>query len=263
VAHRRWDRFVRALQAEPGIVVTETGRRDGKFYVAALKDPGSRDPATLLAAAGLSPNDVVENWEPYYSLDTAFVLPRATALLAPPATATLTFRAGVLTASGSAPNDWIEDTRRSSRLLPGIISTRLDGVRNRGPSSLASEIAAVERTEFYFPIGDDQPTAGTLAAIPALARRIRAMERASVAERLRLIITIVGQTDETGDADVNTRLGRARAERMRDLLAAAGAGARFVAIGSEPPVGAATSDPTTQARRRRVTFTVDFSAVTP
>ena len=263
IAQRRWGRFVRALQTEPGIVVTETGRRDGKFYVAALRDPGSRDPATLRAAAGLSPNDVVENWEPYYSLDTAFVLPRATALLAPPATVALAFRAGVLTASGSAPNDWIVDTRRSSRLLPGIISTRLDSVRNRGPASLAAEITAVERQEFYYPVGDDRPTTSTLAEIPALARRIRAIERAGAAQGLQLIITIAGQTDETGDADVNARLGRARAERMRDLLTAAGAVARFVAIGSGPAAGAGTGDPATQARRRRVTFTVDFTAVAP
>jgi OOP family OmpA-OmpF porin len=260
VAHRRWERFVRTLQTEPGIVVTETGRRDGKFYVAALRDPGSRDPATLLAAAGLSPDEVVENWEPYYSLDTAFILPRATALLAPPATVALSFAAGVLSASGSAPNEWIQEARRSSRILPGVISTRLDGVRNRGPASLASEIAAVERQEFYYPVGDDQPNAATLAAVPALARQIRAIERASAAQGLQLTITIVGQTDETGDTDVNTRLGRARAERMRSLLTAAGAGARFVANGADPGVAAGNTDPTAQARRRRVTFSADFVA---
>ena len=260
IANRRWDRFVRALSAEPGIVVTETGRRDGRFYVAALRDPGSRDPATLLAAAGLSPDAVAEHWEPYYSLDTAFVLPRATALLTPPSSVALAFRGGVLTASGSAPNDWIEETRRASRLLPGVTSTRLDAVRNRGPSALATEIDAVERREFYYPVGDDQPTAETLAAIPALARQIRAIERASTGQGLLLTINILGQTDETGDTKVNTRLGRARAERMRSLLTAAGAGARFVASGAEPVVADGTADATAQARRRRVTFSVDFTA---
>lgn len=261
IANRRWDRFVSLLQVEPGIVVTQTGRKDGKFYVAALRDPGSRDPASLRATAGLSPDEVIEDWEPYYSLDTAFIRPRAAALLAPPATVTLAFQAGVLSATGSAANDWIEDATRAARVLPGVVSTRLDGVRNRGPAAMASEIAAVEAQEFYYPVGDDQPTAGSLSAIPGLARRIRAIAEASGRQGLTLTVTILGQTDETGDAAVNTRLGRARAERMRSLLLAAGANARFAASGAEPAV-AATANPAEQARRRRVTFTLDFTRVT-
>ena len=36
------------LRAEPGIVVTDTGKRDGKHFVSGLRDPLARDPATMI-----------------------------------------------------------------------------------------------------------------------------------------------------------------------------------------------------------------------
>lgn len=258
IARQRWNHFVSSLQTEPGIVVTETGRRDGKFYVAALRDPAAREPNVLLFQAGLASSDIIGHWEPYYSLDTSFVLIRATALLAPPTSVALTFHSGVLSGSGSAPNEWIAEARRRGPLIPGVTATRLDGIRNRGPSTLAAEIAGVESREFYYPVGEDQPTAATQAAIPALAGEIRGIARVSASQGLALSVTITGQTDETGDASINTRLGRARAERMRELLVRAGANVRFVVIGAEPPPTGEGADAAVQARRRRVSFSVDF-----
>ena len=45
---RLWNDYISRLGAEPGIVITENGRRDGTFFVSGLRDPLSADPATLL-----------------------------------------------------------------------------------------------------------------------------------------------------------------------------------------------------------------------
>ncbi len=52
-ANRRWDSYLARLGAQPGIVVSAAGRRDGKFFVTGLRDPLAADPATLLPPSKL------------------------------------------------------------------------------------------------------------------------------------------------------------------------------------------------------------------
>ena len=62
---RRWDSYVEKLRAEPGIVVTDTGKRDGKHFVSGLRDPLARDPATMIQGTGLDADSVSERWQPF------------------------------------------------------------------------------------------------------------------------------------------------------------------------------------------------------
>ena len=81
--------YLDRLRAEPGIVVTESSQRDGKFYVTGLRDPLAADPQTLLAEAGIDPVRVVGRWAPYQALDAEFVLARLKTTLDLPPTTTV------------------------------------------------------------------------------------------------------------------------------------------------------------------------------
>ncbi|MDX6692823.1 MAG: hypothetical protein QOF02_426 [Blastocatellia bacterium] len=83
---RRWDAYVERVKSEPGVVVTETGKRDGKYFINGLRDPLARDPLTLLPEAKVDAANVVGHWQPFQALSPEFVLARAHQLLAPPAT---------------------------------------------------------------------------------------------------------------------------------------------------------------------------------
>ena len=50
-----WEGYLESLRAQPGIVVTEAGKRDGKFVVSGLRDPLAVDPLALLGEAGIDP----------------------------------------------------------------------------------------------------------------------------------------------------------------------------------------------------------------
>jgi len=65
----RWNEYVDRLGREPGIVVTETGKRGGTYFVEGLRDPLAADPAALLSDSGLKAGQVRFQWEPYLSLD--------------------------------------------------------------------------------------------------------------------------------------------------------------------------------------------------
>jgi OOP family OmpA-OmpF porin len=205
-ASRQWNRFIDSLRSAPGIVITESGRKDGRYYVAGLRDPAARSPDSLLALTGLSPYRVLTRWEPYHSLDPALALSRVRALV-------------------------------------------------------SDDIADVERTVFYYPVGQDQMTQESLAELANLTRHIQAIGRASHLHGVVATVTILGETDETGDQAVNLRLGHSRAERVRNQLQGAETDVRFVARGAAP-TGPATAeaDPAARAQRRKVTFSVALAA---
>jgi outer membrane protein OmpA-like peptidoglycan-associated protein len=118
LGERRWEDYVARLRAQPGIVVTGTGRQDGKYLVAGLRDPLAADPEPMLRAAGLSPKKVAFRWLPYEGLDAPIVLKRLLASLHPPAGVTLGIDGNRIVASGSASSAWLERARAAALTLP-------------------------------------------------------------------------------------------------------------------------------------------------
>lgn len=117
---RRWAYFHEQLRNQPGIVVTDINKKDGRRHVYGMKDPYALEPAALLKTAGIAPGKVAFHWEPYQSAHPEFVLRRVSALFKPPASIELTIDQGVLQAVGSARGLWIEDARRLARMVPWI-----------------------------------------------------------------------------------------------------------------------------------------------
>jgi outer membrane protein OmpA-like peptidoglycan-associated protein len=118
-----FDGYVKALKAQPGIVVISTGREGGKYTISGLRDPLANDPDKILSGhPRLVKARLAAHWEPYQSLSPQFVLSRARRSLSPPPSATLSFSNGVLYGRGTAPAGWIAEAQRLAPTLPGISS---------------------------------------------------------------------------------------------------------------------------------------------
>src|SRR5690606_38827381 len=63
VDKEHWQAYVSRLEAQPGIIVTEQGIRDGQFHIAGLKDPLAVDPQTLLSGTQVDPVRVHSQWQ--------------------------------------------------------------------------------------------------------------------------------------------------------------------------------------------------------
>ena len=127
----QWAGYLARLGVQPGIVITEEGKRDGKFFVTGLRDPLAADPAALLAAAKIDPGQVAAQWTPYQSLHPLFVLKRLGASLEPPASVTLTIMGDRIAANGTASSAWLERARAAARdVPPGAPAFDLAGVRD-------------------------------------------------------------------------------------------------------------------------------------
>jgi OOP family OmpA-OmpF porin len=210
---RQWNTYIERLQAEPGIVVLASGRRSGRFFVGGLRDPLARDPSTLLAALNLSAELIESHWEPYEALHPTFVASRAKDLLRPPAGVALTYRDGLLTASGVAPGPWIAE---SERIAPAIAGVRRFVYVGTPPEAQLKQ--RLEAITIRFPrgrssIGPDQND--TLAALDGLLNELNAT-LAAMARRAR--VEVVGHTDGDGSEAVNGPLSQARAETVLKLI---------------------------------------------
>ena len=142
---QRWEGYLERLRAQPGIVVTEAGERDGKFVVSGLRDPLAVDPQAVLHEAGVNPASVVSSWVPYQALDPQSVLRRLKASLDPPPSVTLAIADDRIVAQGSAPRPWLDRAYAVAQALPaGAPGFDLAGVRNQDETAEQQWRAYVE-----------------------------------------------------------------------------------------------------------------------
>jgi OOP family OmpA-OmpF porin len=254
---QRWNGYVERLAAEPGIVVVSTGQRDGKYFVAGLRDAQAIDPGTLLPASGLPPSSVESRWEPYQSLHPPFVMARARDLLRPPAGVTLDFADGKLTAIGPASPRWILD---SERLAPAVA-----GVRRFHYAGTSAETRLKERIEaatLRFPRGQAGLAPGQEATLRSVADLLTELNEAVRVRGQRARVELIGHTDTDGTDVSNGPLSQARADALLALLRTPLLDAldlTATGAGSTSPLARGTAEQDKQ-QNRRVSFRVTLAA---
>jgi outer membrane protein OmpA-like peptidoglycan-associated protein len=250
----RWDGYLSALRAEPGIVVLSAERDWGQFVVSGLRDPLARDPQTLLPAAGLSPDDVRAAWTPYFALAPALVVTRATSLLRPPPGVVLTITDGVLSAAGDAPVDWVAEARRTAPFVAGVASFDAAGALS---AQTRQSIAAIEGQTLLFLRGRAALLPDQEPALSALVASVRTLDRIAAASSQTFRVDIVGHTDADGADEANLPLSQARADVVRAAIDPDTAHLQIVSHGesSRRPVVVGDNELDKQ-RNRRVTITV-------
>jgi len=160
-SERRWQDFVRRLNAAPGIAVTQAEK--GWIFrsrVAGLRDPAVADPVALARAVGVNPERLRFEWKDYLALDDTSVLRRFEKRFGKPAGAQLSLTNGALAISGAAPYEWIRRVRIDGMQSPGITSITENDVRETYDPGLA---LSRFRRAFPLPQGTTaQVAAGTL-----------------------------------------------------------------------------------------------------
>jgi outer membrane protein OmpA-like peptidoglycan-associated protein len=255
---RAWDGYLAWLREQPGIVVTEVGRQDGKFLVAGLRDPLAVDPQLRLRQAGIDPASVVSRWEPYQALDPAFVLQRLRASLDPPPSVTLAVAGNHIVAQGSAPSTWIERAHSAGRLLPaGGPGLDLSRVRDIYEGAFGKLSKAIRSQEIHFNFNEALPAPGQDAMFDQLARELNDLASLASTMRVTALVTVTGHSDDTGSSTFNMSLSLARAEAVLVLLRKHGVDPDLLMVvhGAGPlePLETASSD---AAANRRVSLKV-------
>jgi OOP family OmpA-OmpF porin len=73
---RRWSAYLSAVEKQPGIFVTSSGKVNGRYYVTGLRDPLAKDPASFVGPSGMKADHIDARWEPFHSMQPRFAAER-------------------------------------------------------------------------------------------------------------------------------------------------------------------------------------------
>lgn len=121
---RTVDQLRRAIDATPGIVVSELAARDDRIIVRGMRDPLAPTAASVASREGWE-GEIDESWTPFLSLEPDLVSERARRILEPPPGVDLVLVGDTLQASGRAAADWRDSALVKSAALPGVRSLDL------------------------------------------------------------------------------------------------------------------------------------------
>jgi outer membrane protein OmpA-like peptidoglycan-associated protein len=200
---RRWDAYVERVKSEPGIVVTDVGKSGGKYFIGGLRDPLAHDPETLLRETKVDPADVVSRWQPFQSTSPEFVLARARKLLETPATVNLKIENGVLEAEGFATRQWITDTHRAARFIPGV---------NEFKDDRLLDLDRIVNPLLLFELDRTQLVPGQEEKFNQLVGDIERLQALAEGMKKNVRLEITGHADGSGTEERNNELSRGRAE---------------------------------------------------
>jgi outer membrane protein OmpA-like peptidoglycan-associated protein len=117
----RWRKFVRQLNAQPGLAVTAAHKGwFGPSEITGLRDASAADPTEVARRFGIDPERVHFHWKPFFGLDPASIDERFKKRFNPPSTLQVASKTGVLTLVGSASYEWLERVREEAKFVPGI-----------------------------------------------------------------------------------------------------------------------------------------------
>ncbi|MBX7221853.1 MAG: OmpA family protein [Blastocatellia bacterium] len=255
---RRWEAYVERLHREPGIVVTFSSQQGGRFILRGLRDPLAVDPQSLAAGFKVDPNRIETRWEPYQAMASQFVLARASRVLHPPPTVTMSLEGTVLHLSGTASAAWIRDAGRLAQGVAGIESLDGSQLKDSDQAEMTEETARLEKQVIQFAVGSAAPLPGQEAVLQEVARHCQRLGELARRLERQVAVTISGFTDETGTETTNSRLSQKRAETVRLWLLQNGvSGVMLQAQGSAPqtPVRSPETEPVVA---RRVSFQVNL-----
>ena len=256
---QQWQTYVTRLRAEPGIVITQSEARDGRFILSGLRDPLAIDPLKLLSEVGIDPGLVEAHFDSYQGLEPQFVLKRLQASLTPPPGVTLALDGDRIVAQGSAPSPWISRARAAARLLPaGAPIFDISGVRDISEGALGKLRDAIQSHSILFDNNVSLPKAGQDATLDQLASELH--ELATMSSNLNVVtrVTLTGHSDDKGGGTSNLSLSLARAEAVRALLKKRGVDPDLLAVRGAGPLEPAQAETTEVARsaNRRVSFSI-------
>src|SRR5262249_27785665 len=147
-------------------------------------------------------------------LDDAIVLQRATALLAPPHTATFAVKNGVLQVSGSARAAWVKELQAKAPLVPGIRSLELSPGLDPERLVFNQAKSEIEATLVMLRLASATLSSSEQGALRRLAEQVQALLKAADGLHENVTFAVHGHTDSTGAEVSNQNLSERRAERV-------------------------------------------------
>jgi OOP family OmpA-OmpF porin len=134
---------------------------------------------------------------------------------------TLSFAGETLTVTGVASHQWIDESRKLARVIPGVSDFKTEGVVD-ADAPLARELAAskgrLEKFIVYFIVDTAELASGQDDTVMNLTTEVQRFFRLAQQAGKEFLLEIVGHTDTNGSPRRNSQLRQERAESVRVML---------------------------------------------
>ncbi len=248
----RWNAFLDRVQAAPGLVVTAENRGWRRYSLSGLRDPLALDPTELIREFKLDPTKLDAHWKAYQAPELAEA--RAKKLLNPPTGVALTVRDGILSATGSASQQWILESKKLAPFIPGISQFQWNDADE--VTQLQQEI---ESLSVHYVVNESNPMPGQDEVIELLLKRLARLDELAQQSNGIVTVRIIGHTDSSGTKENNQALSQGRATHSKAQLEARARllkKTRFVTEGvTDQQVVGGSSE-----ANRRVTFKIEMGS---
>ena len=267
VAHARGEleRGIAALNSEPGIVVYDIHRAESRpwtiFY---MRDELARPIEQVLREQGVEPASFDTRGTPYMSYAAPIVTRRIENAIHLPKTVRMEFDAesGILHLTGTAPMDWILQSRQKLLSVPGIKQLDMGRLEDPRAYRMHGLVQAVESAAVRFPLGKDMPIPADQPKLLQLVEDLVELEKLGKDMGVSVSVTVYGHTDSLGQEKRNYELSQERAKTLAAMLYARGASIPLTIYG----MGAQYSEPSRNLREgdqgsRRIELKVHLAQV--
>jgi OOP family OmpA-OmpF porin len=245
--------YVRLLQQNQSIVITQQNHHDGQLLINGLYDPLSEHPDTLIAKSRLQAHEIQSHWQAYQSLAPVFVEQRLKQLLQPPPSVNLTLdNHNRLVITGIADEAWINKLAIITPAVAGVSGIDSDKLQSY-QQQIEILITHVKNIAVYFMLSStdlSEEQAQQLLSLVTVLQQIQTLSH-SINKTPHLLIT--GQADGTGTLEKNSVLAQKRAAIVLEHLQQQGVS---IDTNVKAQLGQLNKEGTTQ---RKVSFAVLFN----
>jgi len=253
--HGELERGIAVLNNEPGIIVYNVQKAESPPWTIFLtQDEFARPIGQVLEEQGIDPGSFHIRGAPYVSYAAPIVAKRVENAVRPPQSVHTEFDAsdGTLRLSGTAPMDWILQSRQTLLSLPGI--KRLDMKQLVDPRAhrMYELVRAIESVSVEFPLGKDIPVPSDQAKLLRVVEDLVELEALGKAMGVSVSLTVYGHTDMLGQEKRNYELSQERAKTLAAMLYARGSSIPLTTYGMGAQYASSSNDPRKgdQASRR-------------
>jgi len=210
-----------ALNATPGIYVTDVDRDGGTFSVRGLKDPLAVDVVDIAESVDIPADRLTVSMRPFQSLQPEILAARAAQMFGQPGSVEFSVAGTTLHVTGEAPWVWRQTLPSRFGNLAGVDQLDVSDLSSSDRQQFADRAASLNQSKFFFRSGVDmvegdedklREFASELAKILADARGFD----------YSVSVTVRGSADSVGDAAANASLADRRAAFAASVLASAG-----------------------------------------
>ena len=216
-----------ALDATPGIYVTETSRNGRDFEVRGLVDPLATSIVDVAQSVDISADRINVTTQPFQSLQPEIVAVRATQMFGPSESVNFSVSGTTLVVSGDASLGWQRQLKSRFSSLAGIDSLDISDLTASDRQQFVDRVASLNQRKFFFRRGVEF-VEGNEDGLRKYAAELGELLKDAADFDYLVSVALRGSADSTGNTATNTALAERRAVVAAGILAASGIAARVV-----------------------------------